>query len=373
MAKKILLTGGGTGGHIYPLLAVAEKIASITDQDFEVDYIGPKGALNKPFQEIGIRMHSITPAKFRRYFDIKNLIDIPKFIFSLFEACFKLFFIMPDIIFSKGGPGSLAVVLASKFYFIPVIIHESDVIPSLTSRATSKVAKRIAISFEETGKYFPSSKVFLSGNPIREKIKEHWMDQESAKEYFDFNPKKPLMLVLGGSQGAETINNFIISALDLITEEFQIYHQVGDRHLENMVTQSKYFLKNKPEKEANYKVVGSLNAQDMKVAFNASDIVLSRSGAGGIFETALFKKPAILIPLPISGNDHQRANAYAYSGAGAAIVIEEANLKPSIVVREALSIISNEERLNQMTQAAEKFSDRDASELIVREMLNLLN
>src|SRR6056297_3973771 len=140
--KKILLTAGGTGGHIVPLLAVADQLLKVGQGDLSLEFIGPDNNFVSEFKKRGIRVNKIASVKIRRYFSVKNLIDIPKFIWSIFQALVKMYFIMPDVVFSKGGPGSFPVVLAAKFYFIPVVIHESDAVPSLNSRLSSKFADR---------------------------------------------------------------------------------------------------------------------------------------------------------------------------------------------------------------------------------------
>ncbi|HMB17490.1 MAG TPA: UDP-N-acetylglucosamine--N-acetylmuramyl-(pentapeptide) pyrophosphoryl-undecaprenol N-acetylglucosamine transferase, partial [Candidatus Paceibacterota bacterium] len=316
--KKILLTAGGTGGHIVPLLAVADQLLKVGQGDLSLEFIGPDNNFVSEFKKRGIRVNKIASAKIRRYFSVKNLIDIPKFIWSIFQALVKMYFIMPDVVFSKGGPGSFPVVLAAKFYFIPVVIHESDAVPSLNSRLSSKFADRIAVSFRKTMNYFPKEKVFLSGKPLNDTFLDHWLTQEQAKEYFDFDPEEPLIFVMGGSQGAQRINDVVIDNLERVLGDFQVYHQVGESNVESVQGDVEPILKRLPVSlRKKYQFVSFLEEDDYKFAFNAADIVVSRAGSA-IFDIAVFGKPSVLIPLEESANDHQKINAYEYAGNGGA-------------------------------------------------------
>lgn len=370
MPKKILLTGGGTGGHIYPLVAVAEKLQQVGGDDIKLIYIGPKNNLAHEFSKREITIYRITSSKLRRYFAFANFFDIPKFIFSVFEAIVKLFFIMPDVVFSKGGPGTFAVVLAARFYFIPVLLHESDSVPSLTSKLSSKFTKRIGVSFKSTLKYFPSSKTFFAGNPIREELLKNWLDQKRAKNYIGFKEDEPLILVLGGSQGSTRINEFITDNLNGLLVMGQIYHQIGLMPIARSRAEDPND-NNYSEGEKKYKPVKHLSLKELKFVFNASDIVISRAGAGAIFEIAAFGKPSILIPLEGSAGDHQKKNAYEYADTGAALVIEESNLTKNIFLGQLKHLIEDKQRLEGMSQAALRFAKPESTGIIVKEILSL--
>jgi len=370
--SKILLTGGGTGGHIYPLLAVAQEILKIAKSDAEIIYIGPRSPINAEFANYGIKIYKITASKWRRYFDVRNIIDIPKFFFSLFEALLKLYFLMPDVVFSKGGPGSLAVVMAAKFYFIPIIIHESDAIPGLTNRLSAKFAKRIAVAFPDAIKYFPSKKTALVGNPIRPRLLGGELDPRAAKERLGFSGDVPLILVLGGSQGAMKINAFVSDNLEQLVGEFQIFHQAGPNNFEEVNSLTGEILKELSESvRKRYKLVDYLDAPELSLALNAADVVISRAGAGATFEIAFSRKPSILVPIDGSANDHQRANAYEYGKSGAAVVVEEGNFKINIVLSQIKNILSNPETIQKMSKAAANFSKPNAAEVIAEEILRL--
>tara|TARA_Y100000310_G_C20661444_1_gene805027 strand:- start:1496 stop:2380 length:885 start_codon:yes stop_codon:yes gene_type:complete len=290
----------------------------------------------------------------------------------MLQALFWVFHVMPDVVFSKGGPGTLAVVLAAKFYRIPIVIHESDAIPSVTNKISSKFALRIGVSFQSTLQEFPKEKSFFSGNPLRESMMKNWVDQFSAKMYFKLRAEDPLVLVLGGSQGSLRINNFILDSLLPLLERAQIMHQVGKQNFKDAVNLSEITLRESSDEfRKRYLLRDYLSAKDMRIALNAADVVIARAGSG-IHELALFGKPTILIPLAESANDHQKANAYEYAQTGAAIVIEEDNLKPHVVLSEIEKILSKEEKSNQMTKAAFSFAKKDASEIVGKEVLGVV-
>lgn len=372
--KRILLTGGGTGGHIYPLLSVGENIKKIGKGDIKIEYIGPKSNYVSEIRDRNIKTYSITSAKVRRYFSLKNFIDIPKFIYSIFEALLKLYFIMPDVVFSKGGPGSIPVVIAAKFYMIPVVVHESDSVPSLTTKVTSKLAKKIGVSFEITKRYLPGKKTFVSGNPVRKEfLEQNSMNHNQAKQYLGFNKNEPLVLVMGGSQGSQRINEGIMNNLDALVSKLQIYHIVGQGNVQNVKnTTSIIFKRWSQEKRNKYKYTGFLSAKEMAIAMIAADLIIGRSGSGTIFESAVKGVPGIFIPLEESANNHQKINAYEYAKKGGGIVIEEANFSANIIATRAKNILENPRKLKQMQESAKKFAKPDAANTIAKEVFNLI-
>jgi len=369
---KILLTGGGTGGHIYPLLAVGQDILKITNGNVEIVYMGPKSPINVEFENYGIRVYQIVSSKWRRYFSVQNILDIPKFFWGILQALFKLYFLMPSVVFSKGGPGALPVVLAARFYFIPVIIHESDAIPGLTNRLSAKFAKRIAIAWKGAAKYFPIKKTALVGNPIRPRLLDSELDGRAAKERLGFSGDLPLILIWGGSQGAMKINALVMDNLEKLISEFQIFHQAGPNNFKEVSSTVQGVLRELSESSRKkYKLVDYLDASDLSLALNAADVIISRAGASSISEIAAFGKPSILVPLDSAANDHQGANAYEYAETGAAVVIEEENFTINIVLDQIKNILGSEERMRMMREAAKNFSKPNAARVIAEEILRL--
>jgi UDP-N-acetylglucosamine--N-acetylmuramyl-(pentapeptide) pyrophosphoryl-undecaprenol N-acetylglucosamine transferase len=379
---RILLTGGGSGGHVYPLLAVADSIRKImhsggAEADLELVYIGPK---KDPYADLisekGIKVYRISAGKMRRYVSgiLDNLLDVPRFCLGLVQAFWKMFWLMPDAVFSKGGTGALPVVLAAWFYRVPVVIHDSDAVPGLTNLLSGRFATRIAVSFEAAKKYFNPSKTIVTGNPIRGELLEKKFPPATAKEILGFNKDAPLILVLGGSQGAQRINDFIILALKDILAETQILHQTGRANymeVKNLSQAALLSIPTRTETASRYKAVPYLE-EDLAIAFSAADVVVARAGSSSIFEIAAFGKPAILIPLYEAANDHQRANAYEFAETGAAVVIEEQNLQPSIFLHELRDILSNPEKAEKMSKAAAAFFQPQAAETLAKEVLALI-
>lgn len=373
--KRILFTGGGTGGHIYPILAVAEELKSISIQrgvEIDLCYLGSPELYSDILQKNNIKVFKILSSKLRRYFDLKNIIDIPKFFLSFFQAFGKVFSLMPDIVFSKGGPGSLPIVLVSRIFRVPVFIHESDTVPGLANRIASRFSKKIFISWQKSAEYFKKKEVFLVGNPVRLGLIDGVnQDKKIAKTNLGFNGEKPLIFVLGGSQGAMAINEFILDAvLDLI-KNFQIIHQTGEKNYEEINSELFDISKSWPEEQKNsYKLSGYF--ENIKDVLSAADIIVARAGSGTIFEIAAFGKPSVLIPLPESAGDHQLVNAYEYSQTGAAIVIEQDNLKPNIFLTQLNKIINDQNLINKMSEAAKGFAKPDAGRKIAEEIIGLI-
>ncbi|MDI6820830.1 MAG: UDP-N-acetylglucosamine--N-acetylmuramyl-(pentapeptide) pyrophosphoryl-undecaprenol N-acetylglucosamine transferase [Patescibacteria group bacterium] len=372
MNKRILLTGGGSGGHIYPLIAVAEELKKLAPEGTEFYYLGPKSPFFEEFKKRNIITSSIIGSKLRRYCDLANIIDIPKFFISLIQALIKIYFIMPDVVFSKGGTGSLPIVITARFYSVPVIIHESDSAPSLTNRLSAHFAKRIGVSFKKTLRFFPKNKTALVGNPLRNEFFYDWKEQSKTKILFGFDPKEPFVLILTGSQGSTRINAFIFDHLEELLKTAQILHQVGATNLKEAEAISNLIFKEIGDNLKNrYRLIGYMNPEEMKNALSAADIVISRAGAGAIYEIAVSGKPVILIPLSESANNHQRENAYEYSETGAGIVIEESNLGINMLLTEIKNILKNEEQKTRAKNGSREFFKPDAAKLLAQEILIL--
>jgi len=362
--KKIILAGGGTGGHIFPLIAVARQLRAYR-KDLKLIFIGPKTEFENIFLEgEGFEIKNILTGKIRRYFSFENFIDFFKIPLGIFQVFIYLFFKAPDIIFSKGGYASFPTVIAGWFLRIPIIIHESDATPGLANRILGRFAKRILVSFPKTP-YFPKKKMLLVGNPVRVSLLEG--DREEAVQEFKIHNTRPVFLVIGGSQGAQRINEKILSILPQLLENFEIIHQVGEGNYKNF----------KEEVEANfpkeileyYHIYPFLKEKEIANAYAISDLIISRAGSGSIFEIAAVGKPSILIPLPEAAQNHQLENAYRYAQTGAAIVIEEKNLTPHLFLGKLNWLFEHPEELNKMSQAAKSFSKIDAAQKIAKIIL----
>ena len=367
---KILFAGGGTWGHLFPIIAVARELQRLhTQDDLELFYLGPKDENAKLIlKQEGIKASYILAGKLRRYFSFQNILDalfnIP---ISFLQSFYLLLINRPHIIFSKGGTGSLPVTFAARLLIIPVFLHESDIVPGLSNRITSKWAKKVFVSFEKT-EYFDLSKVIVTGTPIKKELLEG--EKASAKELFNLTSEKPVLLFLGGSQGAESINNFVMILLADLLKEYEVIHVCGKRNYNQLVVALPAFLEK--EWEPYYHLYASLTEIELKHAYAATDLIISRAGSASIFEIAGAGKPCVLIPLPSSAGDHQSKNAYEYAKNGAAIIIEQENLIPNFFIGKINYIVSSPTVKEEMRQAALNFAKPLAAKQIAREILQYL-
>lgn len=361
---RVVLTGGGSGGHVYPLLAVAEVLQKRFDdlkETVEFTYLGPKDAYSTLLSARGVPVRSIASGKMRRYFSVQNFLDAPKFLIGFLQALFHLFFIMPDVVFSKGGTGALPVVVAAWFYRIPVAIHDSDAQPGLTNITSGRFATRVFLSFERAAAYFNSNKVMVTGAPLRTELLAERVSKEAAKEIMGFDKAQPLTLVLGGSQGATRINEFVLGSLPQFVALTSVLHQTGEGNFAEVEKLSRVALANAPI--ATRYVPISYFKDDMITAYTAADLIVARSGSS-VCEFASFGLPAILIPLSESANDHQRVDAYEFAKNGAAVVIEEANLLPGIFFSQLKNILTDNDLRAKMSAASSAFFIPGAAEKI---------
>ncbi|MSU60636.1 MAG: UDP-N-acetylglucosamine--N-acetylmuramyl-(pentapeptide) pyrophosphoryl-undecaprenol N-acetylglucosamine transferase [Candidatus Staskawiczbacteria bacterium] len=367
---KILLTGGGTAGHITPLIAVSRELRRLYQKDdLKIHYIGPNDPMSLfTLGQENIKTHSILAGKLRRYFALANITDILFIIpLSFLQSFFLLIAIRPNLVFSKGGTGALPVTFWAWIFMIPVFLHESDIVPGLSNRIASNWAKRMFISFPKT-EYFNLAKTLLTGHPIKKELTEG--NKESAKEVFNLTFEKPTLLFLGGSQGSEAINDFILLMLNDILKFYEVIHVAGKKNFKTVQLESKQVVQKDLEKY--YHVKEFLNEIELKHAYKVADLIISRAGAGGIFEIAATGKPSILIPLPGSAQGHQSKNAYQYSQTGAALIIEQENLTPNFFLGKINHLFAQPELREQMSQSALAFAKPLAAKAIAREILEYL-
>lgn len=369
---RIVFTGGGSGGHIYPIIAVAEameqRLAALQAPS-EFIYLGPNDAYSALLADHDITVQPIAAGKLRRYASAENFLDAPKFLIGFIQALAKLYFIMPDVVFSKGGTGALPVVAAAWFYRIPVAIHDSDAQPGLTNVASGRFASRVFLTFERAAAFFKQDKVTVTGSPLRAELLGTRMPREQAKEALGFDKTKPLTLILGGSQGAMRVNEFIVANLAQMVPLTQVLHQTGPANFAEVEQLSKAALQGAAATGNRYLPVAYLT-DDMATALAAADVVVTRSGSS-VCELAYFGLPAILIPLADSANDHQRADAYEFSKTGAAVVIEEANLLPGIFFIELKKILDDADLRAKMSTASTAFFIPGAADTIAEELIRM--
>ncbi|MFH0803991.1 MAG: UDP-N-acetylglucosamine--N-acetylmuramyl-(pentapeptide) pyrophosphoryl-undecaprenol N-acetylglucosamine transferase [Candidatus Zambryskibacteria bacterium] len=369
---KIIFTGGGSGGHFYPIIAIAESIQKLAKENKLISpdmfFCAPSPYNQGLLYDHNIQFKKVIAGKMRRYFSLLNFTDFFKTIWGVFSALLDVFDIYPDVVFSKGGYGSFPIVLAARFLRIPVFVHESDSAPGRVNKWAGKFASRIAVSFREASGYFPKEKVVYTGQPVLEERLTPLTN--NATEFFDFDQSIPTIFVLGGSQGAEAINNIILDILPDLVKSFQIIHQTGISNLEVIRESAAAILLENPNKNR-YKLFGYLNGLEMRMAAGTASLVISRAGST-IFEIASWNKPSIIIPIGDSNNNHQVKNAFAYAKEEACSVIEEENLKTHILLAEINRIVGNKELSEKMKAGAKNFFKPGAADQIARELLSIV-
>jgi UDP-N-acetylglucosamine--N-acetylmuramyl-(pentapeptide) pyrophosphoryl-undecaprenol N-acetylglucosamine transferase len=369
---KIIFTGGGTGGHFYPIIAIVQSIQKLAK---EKKIITPKMYFFSPspynpglLYDYGVEYKKTVAGKARRYFSLLNFTDFFKTIWGIFGALLDVFDVYPDVIFGKGGYGSFPTLVAARILRIPVFIHESDSAPGRVNKWAGKFAYRIALSYKEAGSYFKEDKTAYTGQPI---IKERLQPLENgAAEFFGFDESVPTIFITAGSQGAEAINNAILDVLPELVRSFQIVHQTGPANLKVMKEAVAAVLLNNPNKNR-YKPFGYLNDLEMGMAAGVASLVISRGGST-IFEIASWARPSIIIPIADSNEDHQVKNAFAYARSGACSVIQEENLRPNILLSETRRILENKELSDKMREGAKSFFKADGADTIARELLAIV-
>lgn len=368
---KIAFTGGGTGGHFYPIIAVSEAVHDIVDREkilgLKLYYFSDAPYDKEALYEQGIEFHQVPAGKRRLYASFQNFIDLFKTGFGAIIAALSLFFTYPDVIFSKGGYASFPVILAARLLRIPVVVHDSDSIPGRANIWAGKYAKRIAVSYDDAAQYFPKDRVAVTGQPIRKDLREK--KAEGAFEYLKLDPALPVILILGGSLGAEAINNVVLDALPELLKHYQVIHQTGAANYQSVKMQAEFMFGTDPIK-GRYVPMAFLSPLAMKMAAGAASAVVSRAGST-IFEIALWGVPSIIIPIPKDISRDQTSNAFSYARTGAAEVIEQNNLTKAILISEINRFFTEPGRREKMSAAAKNFSRPDAAEKIAQALIDI--
>jgi len=374
---KILFTGGGTGGHIFPLVAVVREIRRICPEEerkkLKFFYLGPQD----PFASIflaheGVIIKEVMAGKIRRYSHwkniLENIVDICfKIPIGIIQSFFYIFILAPDVLFSKGGYGSVPATIAAWLLWVPIFLHESDSTPGLANRILSKFSSKIFISYPNT-EYFSPKKTVWTGNPIRKEILNG--TKEEAKELFKLTYQKPILLILGGSQGAQRINDLILNILPELLPFLEIIHQAGENNFKQIKAESDVAVSKELKKY--YHIYPFFKEIELSHAYSAADLIISRAGSGVIFEIAAVGKPSVLIPLPESAQNHQARNAFLYAQTGAAVVIEEENFKRHFFLEKIKYLISHPNELETMGQKAKEFARPEAAKIIADYLISYL-
>lgn len=372
---KIVFTGGGTGGHFYPLIAIAESLNDLCRERRliapQLYFLAPEKLDEKALFENAITFVSIPAGKVRRYASLSNVTGFITTFIGTIKAVLTLFQIYPDVVVSKGGYGSVPTTMAARILRIPLIIHESDAKPGRANLLASKWAAKIAISFDSAADLFPAkvrSKIARTGIPIRRALTR--VESEGAREYLKLEPGVPTILVLGGSLGSKKINETIVAALPDLVSFANVIHQTGNANFEETQGIAKVTLEGN-EHAGRYHPFNYLAAISLQRAAGVADIVVSRAGSTTIAEISVWKKPSIIIPISEAVSHDQRSNAFAYARTGAALVLEEANLTPHLLASEIRRIVTDKALAAKMSEHAAGFSDADAANILAEEVVSI--
>lgn len=346
--KKIVMTGGGTAGHVTPNIAL---MPALKENGFEISYIGSYDGIEKRLIEaLNIPYYGISSGKLRRYFDLKNFSDPFKVVKGYCQAVHLLKKIHPDVVFSKGGFVSVPVVLAAKHCKIPAIIHESDITPGLANKLAIPGATKVCCNFPETMKYLPSEKAVLTGSPIRQEL----LNGDASKAFSMCNFKdseKPVILIIGGSSGSKVINTALRDLLPELLKRYNVIHLCGKGNLDPSLSNTDGY--------AQFEYAN----KELADLFALSDLVISRAGANAICELLALRKPNILIPLSAAASrGDQILNANSFRSSGYSYVLEEENVSNTALLEAIEHVFKNRD---SYIEAMKKNNGKDSIEAIV--------
>jgi len=360
---RFIISGGGTGGHIFPAVAIANQIKA-REPEAEILFVGAEGKMEMEkvpaagYKIVGLKIQGI-----KRSMSISNLMVPFKLIGALRDASRIIKDFKPDAVIGVGGYASGAVLFSAAQKGIPTLIQEQNSFPGITNRILSRRVKRICVAYEGMERFFPAAKIVLTGNPVRSEIVAPSSAREEAFEFFELDGGRFTVLVVGGSLGARSVNNAMASCVRKLVENgIQILWQTGKGNTE----QAREAVQNLG---AGVKVHEFIARMDL--AYAVADLVVSRAGAIAVSELCLVKKPCILVPFPFAAEDHQTSNAKSLSDNGAAILLRDDVVKDKLGA-EILALYSDESRRKQMTEAMAKLGRPDAAEHITNEIFNLI-
>ncbi|HZS76311.1 MAG TPA: undecaprenyldiphospho-muramoylpentapeptide beta-N-acetylglucosaminyltransferase [Ktedonobacteraceae bacterium] len=369
---RVLVSGGGTGGHIYPALAIATQLRQ--EQQAEILFLGSDDGLeNTIVPAAGLHLKTIKAGKLRRYISWQTITGVLRVPVGMWQAVRIVRKFRPDVAFTSGGYVAVPAGLAAKLNGVPLLMHQQDVPPNLSNRLVAPLATRVSVAFADSMRYFPARKTVQLGNPVRQAMLDvHSLSTGEAKERLGLDANVPLLLVTGGSQGARHLNQVVCAALPELLTTCQVL-QISGKHLYNETKEAaeKALAGVDESSRTRYKLVAYLN-EEMPLAMQAADLVVCRSGASTLSELALLGKPSILVPLPPAiGSSPQEANAAMFERKNAAIVIKDLNLKPEVLVERVIYCLASSTRMEEMAQAASSFAKPEATRDITRELLKI--
>jgi UDP-N-acetylglucosamine--N-acetylmuramyl-(pentapeptide) pyrophosphoryl-undecaprenol N-acetylglucosamine transferase len=365
MNRKYIISGGGTGGHIFPALSIANEIKK-RDPGASILFVGALGRMEmERIPASGYPIMGLPVEGLQRKLGLRNFIVLYKLIVSLFKAAKILKSFKPDVAVGVGGYASGPLLRMAALKKIPSLIQEQNSYAGVTNRILARRAAKICVAYPGMEKYFPAKKIVLTGNPVREELFNQNIKRTQACEFFTIHPDKPVLLILGGSLGARTINNSILGHIGAFErEDIQLVWQTGRLYYDRIKAELD------PKGSKNIKYFDFINRMDL--AYSAADVIISRAGAATISELCLLGKPAILVPSPNVAEDHQTKNAMALVNSNAAVMIRDKDA-PEKLVHQAIELIHDQALRNTLGSNCAKIALPNAASRIVDEILNLVS
>lgn len=369
---RVLVSGGGTGGHIYPALAIATSLR--VQYQAEILFLGSDDGLERELvPAASFTLATVKAGKLRRYVSLETITGVMRVPLGMFSAISIVRKFRPDVAFTSGGYVAVPAVLASRVNGVPVLMHQQDVPPNLSNRLAAPLATRISVAFADSLPYFPARKTLLLGNPVRQVMLDaREIAPPAARAALEMDANLPLLLVTGGSQGARHLNQMVCQALPGLLEHCQVFQISGKELYNETRTQADSLLADQDEAlRQRYRLVAYLN-EEMPLALQAADLVLCRSGASTLTELAILGKPSVLVPLsPAVGGPAQRENAAMFERKQAALVISNDDLRADILVERIHALLASREQIAAMAQAASAFAKPEATQDITKELVRI--
>ncbi|MCK5823025.1 MAG: undecaprenyldiphospho-muramoylpentapeptide beta-N-acetylglucosaminyltransferase [Bacteroidales bacterium] len=365
--KKIIISGGGTGGHIFPAISIANALKRI-DKNIEILFVGAKSKMEmQRVPDAGYKIVGLPISGFQRRITFKNITFFFKLLISILKSKRIINSFKPDIAVGVGGYASGPLLYVASKKRIPTLIQEQNSYAGVTNKLLAKRVNKICVAYQNMDKFFPKQKILFTGNPIRKDLLDINNKKDEAYKYFNLNNKSKVVLIIGGSLGALTINQSVSQDLDrYFRSGVQLIWQTG----KNFFEKAKFELLRYDNKDKKIKIYDFITKMDY--AYAVADVIISRAGAGTISELCLVKKPVILIPSPNVAEDHQTKNAIALADKNAAVLIKD-NQAKEMLADKALSLINDTEKMNNLSENISKLAVINSDEIIANEILKMID
>jgi UDP-N-acetylglucosamine--N-acetylmuramyl-(pentapeptide) pyrophosphoryl-undecaprenol N-acetylglucosamine transferase len=365
MKHKFIISGGGTGGHIFPAISIANALKKRLP-DAEILFVGALGRMEmERVPAAGYPIEGLPISGLDRKNKLRNVNVLWNLLLSLVLARQIIRRFKPDVVIGVGGYASAPTLRAASAFGVPTVLQEQNSYAGVTNKLLAKKTKRICVAYEGMEKFFPKDKIVLTGNPVRQDLFSIAQKTKEAFQFFGLDPKKKTILVVGGSLGARTINQSIIGGLESLAKaDVQVIWQTGKFYIDNARKATESFA------SPNLLVTDFVTRMDL--AYSIADLVVSRAGASSISELCLLAKPVILVPSPNVAEDHQTQNALALVRKDAAVMIRDIDAKEHLVAK-ALELINNETELKRLSENILKLAEKDSADRIAEEIIQLLN